>query len=88
VARLLAEEVDRGGDEADQAQVQIEQMNELYLSKRHRVLIATGCCHFCGEEVDDTRLFCANATPGDRGCADDYEREQAAIGRNHGGGYG
>lgn len=41
-----------------------------------------GLCLYCGDPVDPDVHFCAPETPGEPGCRDDYEREQAALRRN------
>lgn len=71
-------------DDADIAQDEIEFFQAIHLSRRHKVLLATGKCHYCDEDVDSSRLFCDNSDPktGDRGCAADYEAEQEARARS------
>lgn len=61
-------------DEADRAQEEQERFEAMTMSRRFLTLKAVGRCHFCDEEVADGRLFCDNAIPGDRGCAQDWER--------------
>lgn len=43
---------------------------------------ANGRCLYCGDPVGPVLHFCPPEAPGEPGCRDDYEREQAALRRN------
>jgi hypothetical protein len=59
-------------DEADAADMTVEQTLAAALNRRHATLPAVGQCYSCAEPVDDGRRFC------DRDCLDDYERAERA----------
>ena len=57
-------------DDLDRARHLQAAMNEAAAAVRKPVpgISAEGWCHACGEDVDETRLFC------DSDCAEEYER--------------
>lgn len=59
-------------DEADAADLTVEQHLKRALARRHATLPAVGTCYSCGEPVDDGRRFC------DRECLEDFERAEKA----------
>jgi hypothetical protein len=67
-------------DDLDRAQQREEQDRErsLAAARSAPLLPATGHCHWCDASVSGEAHFCG------RDCADDFEREQAAIKRNGG----
>lgn len=59
-------------DEADTADLTVEQNLKRALSRRHATLVAVGTCYSCAELVDAGRRFC------DADCAQDWERAEAS----------
>lgn len=65
-------------DDIDRAQQREEQdrARALAAARTAAALPATGRCHWCDASVPGASHFC------DRDCANDFEREQAAMKRN------
>jgi hypothetical protein len=59
-------------DDADAADLTVEQHLNRALARRHATLPAVGQCYSCAEPVDGGSRFC------DRECLDDYERADRA----------
>ena len=59
-------------DDADAADLTVEQHLNRALARRQATLLAIGQCYSCGEPVDGALRFC------DRDCLDDYERAERA----------
>ena len=59
-------------DEADAADLTVEQHLKRALARRHATLPAVGTCYSCAEPVDDGRRFC------DREYLEDFERAEKA----------
>lgn len=59
-------------DEADAADLTINQALAAAMRRRHATLPAVGQCYSCAEPVDDGRRFC------DRECLEDFERVENA----------
>lgn len=60
-------------DDADRAEERIENTiaDALAEVRRKPSLLAVGFCHYCGEAVAPSHLFC------DKDCASDWDYEQA-----------
>ena len=65
-------------DDADAADLTVEQHLKRALARRNATLPATGCCYSCAEPVDDGARFC------DAECREDYERAERARRMNGG----
>ena len=59
-------------DDADAADLTVEQHLNRALARRHATLPAVGQCYSCAEPVEGGARFC------DRDCLDDYERAEKA----------
>lgn len=59
-------------DEADAADLTMEQALSSALAKRQATLIPVGRCYSCNEGVEGNRRFC------DKDCLEDWERVEAA----------
>jgi predicted nucleic acid-binding Zn ribbon protein len=59
-------------DDADAADLTINQALAAAMRRRHATLPAVGTCYSCAEPVDDGRRFC------DRECLEDFERAERA----------
>jgi len=59
-------------DEADAADLTVEQHLKRALARRHATLPAVGTCYSCAEPVADGARFC------DRECLEDFERAEKA----------
>jgi len=59
-------------DDADAADLTINQALAAAMRRRHATLPAVGTCYSCAEPVDDGRRFC------DRECLEDFERAEKA----------
>lgn len=57
-------------DDADLATEYLERFEAAALTQRKRILQPAGACHYCGEALTGTTLFCNVA------CAQDYEHER------------